>query len=363
MSKTSENDLEKDIKEELKKAQEKEQKSEEKKDSKEKKESEEETEVSIFKDIKLPSNPVIYAGIGIAVAAVIAFVLGRRKKNAAKKDNLQEIEATEKNVTEKEISIPEVTEKDIPGEMADAAAVRIASVHEQGAREDQQDSFGVSEEIKGTLLVVADGMGGLNNGGQVSSLAVTTVMNLFRQLPEYMSSADMLLEMAGNVNFQVNQFLRGKQRGGSTLVTAMIRNRHLHFLTIGDSRLYLYRGGALIQLNREHVYEEELAVQAANGMMPVSRIHADSQAKALTSYLGGGQIVHLDRNVEGIRLVDKDKLLLVSDGVFGTLIPEQMESALALPVEEAAEQIRVMVNEANKPHQDNFTALLYEYNN
>lgn len=371
MSKTSEKDIEKELKKEQKEGPEdiklpgnekdkKEDKKEEK-DSKQEKESKEEKEtegtgISFPAEWKIPSNPVIYAGIGIAVIALLVILFGKKKKNKVQSETLQTTDITQREVCE------EGTETDISSmEMDDEK--QIVCIHEIGSREDQQDSYGFSEEVKGTLLVAADGMGGLNNGGQISSLAVTSALNLFRMFPEYMSSPDMLLEMAGQVNNNVNQFLRGKQRGGSTLIASIVRNGYLHFLTIGDSRIYLYRNGALIQLNREHIYKEELALEAVNRMIPVGRIHADAQAASLTSYLGEGNIAHLDRNLEGIRLVDKDRILIASDGVFGSLITEQIEAALSLPLEEAAEKMKDMVYGANKPHQDNFTALIYEYKN
>lgn len=299
---------------------------------------------------RLPEKSATYIVVGVVFLTLILFVIAKMRKRSKTK----EVQPAE--MEEKEVRVEEKTE------------MKIAYIHEQGAREDQQDSFGVSDfqnksQVKktGILLTVADGMGGLTGGGKISSLAVTTCQNLFHHFPEYLSAPDMLLEMAAQVNLKVNQFLAGKQKGGSTLVLAIIRENNLYFLTIGDSRIYLYRDGVLIWLNREHIYKEELALMAVNGMVPVGRISMDSQAKALTSYIGNGSITHLDRNTEGIRLKDKDRILLASDGVFGTLIPEQLEKALALPTQEAADKIREMVEEAQKPYQDNYTAVIFEY--
>ena len=312
-----------------------------------------EAETEVPAESGLAIKPSAYLGLGVVLLAVILLVI---YKMFGKKKEEQPVVNTKKN---------ESMEGD---EVSVSVKTSCDSVHEQGAREDQQDSFAVSDlgnrelvQKKGILLTVADGMGGLNNGGRISSLAVTVCQNLFNTMPEYLPSAEMLLEMAAQVNREVNHFLAGKERGGSTLVAAIIRENMLHFLTIGDSRIYLYREGALLQLNREHVYKEELALLAVNGRMPAGRIGLDPQAKSLTSYLGNGHIVHLDRNTEGIRLIDKDKIILASDGVFGTLIPEQLETALKLSSEEATAKIREMVEEAKKPYQDNYTAVVLEY--
>ena len=52
-------------------------------------------------------------------------------------------------------------------------AIHVGKLHDQGAREYQQDNFGISDErtfsTTGLLAVVADGMGGLADGDRVSA--------------------------------------------------------------------------------------------------------------------------------------------------------------------------------------------------
>ena len=155
--------------------------------------------------------------------------------------------------------------------------------------------------------------------------------------------------------------LRGQERSGSTLVSCVIRNGYLHFLTVGDSRIYLYRGGALIQLNREHIYQEELACRAVNQEVSLPQVRGDRQAHALTSYFGIGRIPYIDRNDEGLKLLSGDKILMASDGVFGTLTQAQMEAALTQDVSAAARTMGELIRQANRPHQDNNTAVVLEY--
>lgn len=242
----------------------------------------------------------------------------------------------------------------------------VAAVHQHiGAREDQQDSYGASDlnayPVQGVLAVVADGMGGLSNGGAVSSALVHTFLDGFRRMAGQVQPQDMLLEMTIQANSYINQMLRGAERSGSTLVSAVIREGYLHFLTVGDSRIYLFRGGTLLQLNRDHIYQEELAVKAVNRLISIPQVSGDRQAHSLTSYFGIGQIPSIDRNYEGIKLVSGDRILLATDGVFGTLTQEQMEQALQGTVGEAAKAIGDMVREADQPYQDNNTALILEY--
>lgn len=241
-----------------------------------------------------------------------------------------------------------------------------AAAHQHiGSRSDQQDSYGVSEPAaygqQGVIAIVADGMGGLSNGRAVSSALVRALLEGFRASDPGMNAADLLLEQAVRANAGVNQMLRGQERSGSTLVSAVIRNGCLNFLTVGDSRIYLYRGGALIQLNREHIYQEELATRAVNQENSLQQVRGDRQAHSLTSYFGIGRLPYIDRNDEGLRLVNGDKILLASDGVFGTLSQAQLEAALALDVNAAAKTMGELIRQANRPHQDNNTAVVLEY--
>lgn len=300
------------------------------------------------------TNGVFYGSLGISLVLILCLLFaalkgGKKQKKAAPAQ--QPLEKTQG------AAVP----------AAGAAGIQAAVHQHIGARKDQQDSFGISDlaayETSGVVAVVADGMGGLANGSTVSkALRDVFIQNAPRIHPQA-NGADVLLDLATRANAHVNQILQGKERSGSTLVAALIRDGYLHFLTVGDSRLYLYRGGALIQLNREHIYQEELAVRAANQMTPLGQVRSDRQAHALTSYYGIGQLPAVDRNDEGLRLVNGDKLLLASDGVFGTLSQQQLEQFLALDVEEAAARIGEEILAINKPYQDNNTAVILEYRN
>lgn len=255
----------------------------------------------------------------------------------------------------------------IIGNIADVPKAPVSAAYFQdiGAREDQQDSYGMTDINQysqyGVMAVVADGMGGLANGKAVSSALVRTFVEGFGVVAAYAKCSDALLDLAIRANEQINRMLQGQERSGSTLVTALIKGGMLYFLTVGDSRLYLYRGGALLQLNREHIYQEELAVKAVNRQVSIQQVSGDRQSQSLTSYFGIGKIPCVDRNHEGIKLLPGDRLLLSSDGVFGTLSQEQMEQALSLPIQEAAQTLGNMVREAEKPYQDNNTGLILEY--
>jgi serine/threonine protein phosphatase PrpC len=339
----------------------------------------------------LPEAPVdpglgggiwMYAFLALLVAVIVAAVCAisaNKKKEKKRQEEERRRRAKEKRKAEEaakadmeRTELHEPTPAPTPAPAAaipvkqPAVGIRSSVFQSLGARKDQQDSYGMTDPAlygqNGVMAIVADGMGGLANGKAVSSALVNTFVSGFRSVANYEKTQDQLMDLAITANQRINQMLAGAERSGSTLLSVVIRDGRLFFLTVGDSRIYLYRGGALLQLNREHIYQEELAVKAVNRQINLAQVTEDRQAHSLTSFFGIGNLPHMDRNFEGIRLLPGDRIMLCSDGVFGTLTQEQMEYALAAEdVRESARLMRDMIVEINKPYQDNNTGLILEY--
>lgn len=246
--------------------------------------------------------------------------------------------------------------------------VAIEKLHEQGQRKNQQDSFFVSseedafpreriEQGPGVLAVVGDGMGGLSNGDQVSQTAVTAIANSFATLqgpPE-----EVLLTLLTRANLAVNDMLGpdGLYSGGSTLVMALLREGRFHCLSVGDSRICLCRDGALFQLNREHVFRDELYLRAVNGETSVAEAMSHPQGAGLTSFLGMGQLKYADLPAQSLLIRPGDVFILMSDGVYNALPEEELTGLLARGPG-AAEAIRAAIQEKDYSNQDNYTAVI-----
>jgi len=300
----------------------------------------------------------LYAALALVAAVLVCLVIDTLRKGRKEPSGDS---SPKKNTAPP----PAQTCGDAAGIPGRPGAITAALVQGQGAREDQQDCCGWSDleayPQQGVLAVVADGMGGLSNGSVVSSALVRIFQDGFRHRGACVRPGELLLELASQANAQIGQMLRGAERSGSTLVSVIVQNGYLYFLSVGDSHLYLYRGGALLRLNREHVYQEELAVRAVNRTVPLSQVQHDRQAHSLTSYFGSGTISGLDRSDHGIKLVAGDRIFLATDGVFGTLSDAQMEQALELGAAKGAKTMDNQVREANRPYQDNYTGLILEY--
>jgi protein phosphatase len=173
------------------------------------------------------------------------------------------------------------------------------------------------------LMVVADGMGGHAAGEIASRLAISTMVTLALQVPDWIFTVDEenapeMKRRARRVVQQVGSILieRGRQdaalRGmGSTLTGARSCGRDLLIVHVGDSRAYLFRAGRLHRLTKDHTYAQMLA---DTGRLPPGDVTASRLRHILTNALGGSAAT-VDVDVDLLRLNDGDRLLLCSDGL------------------------------------------------
>lgn len=238
--------------------------------------------------------------------------------------------------------------------------VTVEKLHEQGARSGQQDCFFVSpaEETAGLLAIVADGMGGLADGDKVSQAAVSAMAQGFYQVKG--TPQQVLLQLAAQANAAVNSLLGedGLYHSGSTLTAGLIRDGAFHYLSIGDSRIALYRNGVLYQLNREHIYRNELCVNYVNGSETLEGAMGHPKGAGLTSFLGMGELKYIDLPAEPVAVLPGDQFILMSDGVYNALPPQEMRDALSKGPGQAALALNNAIKAKGYQNQDNYTAVI-----
>lgn len=248
---------------------------------------------------------------------------------------------------------------DLPG----SAGMEIGKLHGLGAREQQQDSFGISEwngGEQGILLVIADGMGGMADGEKASMEFVISCLDYFDENAFSNEEADERLEdMLSVANENVKRALGGRTGvGGTTAVVVYIKDRELHYVSVGDSRLLLICDGVAEQLNREHIYGMALLEQVEQGEITLEQAQSDPDWGALTSFVGEEEISQIDSG--SIALEDGDRILMMTDGVYRTLSEAEILENMAHPVQKAAMRMEALIEEKKLPNQDNFTAVLVE---
>lgn len=233
-----------------------------------------------------------------------------------------------------------------------------------GQREDQEDAYGYTEwkdvdalDRKGFMAVMADGIGGLSDGQVASHAAVNGAMDMFAMQSSEEDQASRVLEITAAA--QRNVLVEGGKLGtgsGCTFLCALIEDMEMSISSVGDSVIALYRGGVLLQLNREHVLGRE--IDEANALTGEHRNESAQRRKAITAYLGKHELRTIDRTLRPMQLVSGDRILLMSDGVFNALGDSAIIAHLDQDPQAAAEAIVWAVEDRNLPGQDNATIVI-----
>lgn len=197
------------------------------------------------------------------------------------------------------------------------------------ARNHNEDAWRVAPPAG--LFLLADGMGGYSAGDVASSLAVDGVLEALGHefdVPAGCPERLALLQRAiGSANAAILAAAARRTEClgmGTTLTCAWVDERVLSIGHIGDSRIYLSRGGMLYRLTRDHSVGQAM-VDA--GVMDEQAAGHASLRGVLTRALGVEPAVQAD--VGQVELKPGDRLLLCSDGLSDVVDHESISGAIA----------------------------------
>ncbi len=204
-----------------------------------------------------------------------------------------------------------------------------AARSETGRRPKNEDYYTIDEATG--LYVVCDGTASRGGGRDAAEIACKSVRETMGQQRHIIDSGDgsAISECLQAAVVSANEAILAKQaedpalhRMATTLVLAVHRDRELHMINVGDSRIYLYRNGELTQLTRDQNLENYLKDN------PHVKPSVQRPGKTLLSALGLKRsqlrIDYLYQTIER-----DDLLLLCSDGVTDALTPWVMQEILA----------------------------------
>jgi serine/threonine protein phosphatase PrpC len=255
----------------------------------------------------------------------------------------------------------------------------VANIHPGQERDYQEDNFIIGIDptredwnvIKteqyspnewGSMLVLADGMGGLNAGEVASQKAVDGYKEYILQrrgsAPPYAHAQALLVDAILHANKKILDYAvdNPETKGmGTTIVAAWIVQDMMHLAWSGDSRCYIYNSGHLRQINSDHSYVQELVNKKE--ISPEDAFYHPKK-NIITQSLGDvGLAPSPEYRSEKLR--DGDRILLCSDGLNSMLMDEQIEAYMAgSDIRDCANQL---VDAANRAGGfDNITVLLAE---
>lgn len=263
----------------------------------------------------------------------------------------------------------------------------IAGTNVGNVRTNNEDNFIVNENLdntewfvpeetpegielgkNGAILVVADGMGGMNAGEVASAIAIDTVKECFTKdsfadivsSPAKISSflLDAIVEADKKIKDKVKQD-SSTSGMGTTIVIAWVLKDTAHVAWCGDSRAYLFNAkSGLSRITKDHSYvqelvdagklDPELAFDHPNSNI-ITRSLGDSNSKARPEYVSK-------------KISTGDVILLCSDGLCGLCRDEEIAQILSESAEKSIEDMKNnLINAAlNAGGYDNVTVALLQ---
>jgi protein phosphatase len=218
-------------------------------------------------------------------------------------------------------------------------------------------------------MVVADGMGGHQAGEIASRMAITTLISLALDLPDWIFRMDEThaLEIEQRSRLRVQEvdakLIESGQRDpslagmGTTLTAARSLGRDLVITHVGDSRAYLLRDRALLRLTRDHTFAQ-LLVDA--GQLAPGDVADSSYRHVLTNALGGSN-ADVQVDTDRLQLEDGDRLLLCSDGLTDLVDDESIASILLETTRSSDACERLVQRALDAGGRDNVTVIVAAY--
>lgn len=233
---------------------------------------------------------------------------------------------------------------------------RGAYSHRGRQRPGNEDAYafppaGADEAGRGTLLVVADGVGGVAGGAAASRTAVHYLQALYYAQTGPEPLADRLRECVQAVNLlnrAAQQRLDRPGEGLTTLVAAVVYGETIWVANVGDSRAYLIRAGdrQRRQLTEDHSFGQTGAARLADS--------SGNRTGAITQAIGLEAECQVD--IYRYQWRPGDRLILCSDGLTCLTAPAMARTVLQNSPQAAAEALVAQANAADG--SDNSTAIV-----
>ncbi|HXD04614.1 MAG TPA: PP2C family serine/threonine-protein phosphatase [Burkholderiaceae bacterium] len=237
----------------------------------------------------------------------------------------------------------------------------VYQVSRRGGREKNEDRMGYCYTRDSGLFALADGMGGHPEGEVASQLALQTLAALFQRdaKPVLKDPMRYLHDaiMAGHhqlIRYATEKALIDTPR--TTVVACVLQGSAAYWAHCGDSRLYLVRGDKLVARTRDHSYSE-----LQETLAQVVPIGERFNRNVLFTCLGSPGKPVVD-TVGPLILQEGDRLLLCSDGLWGSVSDEEITAQLSQRT--IADAVPELVEQALRnggPKSDNVTVLAVEW--
>ena len=234
----------------------------------------------------------------------------------------------------------------------------VFQVSRKGGRAKNEDRMGYCYTRESGLFVLADGMGGHPDGEIAAQLALQTISAMYQKeaRPLIRDTTEFLSLALMAAHHQIVRYASEKgmlDTPRTTVVAAILQGTGATWVHCGDSRLYVVRDAELLTRTRDHSYlEQQNAV--VTRISPVNR-------NILFTCLGSPAKPVFD--IAGpITLQEGDKLMLCSDGLWGSLTDSEIVRRMAgKSVSDCVPDLVEQALRVGGAHSDNVTVLAMEW--
>ena len=232
-----------------------------------------------------------------------------------------------------------------------------ACLSKVGGRKANQDAYGFECNEDGGCWLVADGLGGHAGGEVASRIAVDYALARFREDSaaslQFVSDCFQIVQRAIREKTVEDFYLAGMR---TTMVLLACNQVEAVWGHVGDSRLYWFRQGKILQQTRDHSVPQML-VDA--GKISPQEIRGHEDQNRLTRALGQEGELRPTLLATSFPIQEGDAALLCSDGVWTYVLEPEMEADLSVS-HSAAEWLerleKRILQRATGPY-DNYTAI------
>lgn len=228
--------------------------------------------------------------------------------------------------------------------------ISYASYSDTGGRPCNEDSVRIINVGTGLCAVLADGLGGHGGGDAASEVTVETVSGGFNGT----SSPSVLTDLITDAHRRIITMQTPSCEMKSTVVVLTVDGNKINRAHVGDSRLYHFENGILIDQTRDHS-ASQIAVMLGQITPEQIRFHEDRSR--LFRALGQPDDLSIDTAEETLK-PGKHAFLLCSDGFWEYVYESEMTKALAesSSPEQWIEKMREVHKTRIPPDNDNNTA-------
>jgi protein phosphatase len=245
-----------------------------------------------------------------------------------------------------------------------------AASHPGLRREENEDAYCVRPDLG--LFLVADGMGGHAAGEVASKLAVDTIEAFLADTRTADVNRTWPFPFDPTLSFDENRLKAAFRLANRRIAQAMDENEALRGMAttaaallfgpeqpviahVGDSRVYLWRGGQLQQVTDDHSWVSE---QVRAGIMSEADARRHPWRNVVTRALAGGDDPEIDLGLVPVQ--SGDRFLMCSDGLSSVVTRETIEGSLAAAqgLDQTCQMLITAANAAGGP--DNITVAVLQ---